>query len=101
MRIQEMRPGILHFKKKSDDESHDENVAEPSDAAFAAEEPAEVQIEPIESELNEPRWSLVSFERREAGGLTYPQAARLMEELDSNGIAGLCIVTDTAASRMS
>ena len=97
-----MRPGILHFKKRTDDDDrHDENVPEPSDAAFAAEEPAEVKIEPIESELNEPRWSLVSFERREAGGLTYPQAARLMEELHSNGMAGLCIVTDAAASRMS
>jgi hypothetical protein len=101
MRIQEMKPGILHFKKKSDDEGRPEDRApDPADAAFAAEQPAVVELSPVESELSEPRWSLVSFDKREAGGLTYPQAVRLMSELDLSGIAGLCIITDQAASRI-
>lgn len=101
MRIQEMKPGILHFKKKAEDERQLEEVKmDGADTAFAAEQPEDVELSPFESELNQPRWSLVSFERREAGGLTYLQASRLMSELDSHGIAGLCIITDEAASRL-
>ncbi len=101
MRIQEMKPGILHFKKKTDDETPPAvDATEDSDAAFAAEQAPDVDLPVIESELSLPRWSLVSFERREAGGLTYSQAAKLMLELDAHNIAGLCIVTDEAASRL-
>lgn len=54
----------------------------------------------IKSELDEKRWSVVSFDRREAGSLTYAQAVRSMSELDQNGVAGLCIVTDEAGERI-
>jgi hypothetical protein len=57
--------------------------------------------EEIGSELDEPQWSVVSFEKHEAANLTYWDAAAKMNELDSNGIVGLCIVTDDAAGRMS
>ena len=101
MRIQEMKPGILHFKKKTDDDARPElDEPEDSDAAFAAEHVPDVELPVIESELTLPRWSLVSFDKREAGGLTYSQAAKLMSELDAHGIAGLCVVTDQAASRL-
>ena len=50
-------------------------------------------------ELDEPLWSVVSFDKREAGGLTYRQAAALMTELNAHGINGLCIITDHAAKR--
>jgi len=46
-------------------------------------------------------WSVVCFEGIEAGGLTYVQAVRLMAELDTAGVPGLCIVTDSAARRIS
>ena len=102
MRIQEMKPGILHLRKKMENEGQQEFYeSSTADAAFAGEQPADVDLSATESELSQPRWSLVSFERREAGGLTYPQAVSLMAELDSKGVAGLCIITDEAASRLN
>ena len=52
------------------------------------------------SELDEPRWSVVSFEGLAAAGLTYSQAAKMMAELDAERIAGLCIITDEAAAKL-
>jgi len=57
-------------------------------------------VEETSCELDEPRWSVVSFDRREGAGLTYVQAIELLNELDSRKVAGLCIVTDRAAARM-
>ncbi len=58
-------------------------------------------IEPeYESELDERRWSVVSFDKREAASLTYAQASAFMAELDLRKVAGLCIVTDDAAERI-
>jgi len=54
-----------------------------------------------QSELSQPHWAVVSFDRVEATGQTYAQALEKMRELDSNGIAGLCLVTDDAASRIT
>ena len=52
------------------------------------------------SELNEPRWSVVSFEARAAGNLTYAQATQKLAELAAQKVAGLCIITDEAAARI-
>lgn len=57
--------------------------------------------EQVESELLEPRWSIVSFDRREAVGLTYAEAMKKMAELEAQNISGLCIVTDETGSRLS
>lgn len=57
--------------------------------------------EQVESELLEPRWSIVSFDRREAVGLTYAEAMKKMAELEAQEIPGLCIVTDETGSRLS
>jgi hypothetical protein len=54
-----------------------------------------------DSELFSGRWSVVSFDKCEASGLTYPEAAQRLAELDAQRVAGLCIVTDEAASRLS
>ena len=54
-----------------------------------------------DSELFSGRWSLVSFDKCEASGLTYPEAAQRLAELDAHRIAGLCIVTDEAAARLT
>ena len=51
----------------------------------------------VRSELEKNQWSVVSFTGVEAGGLTYDQAARLIELLGENDIHGLCIITDAAA----
>ena len=99
MRIQEMRSGFSHLRKKAEPElPHEifEMLAIPT---------PEVHFEPTTrtyaSELDEPRWSVVSFDQIEAGGLTYRQSSELMALLDSHGLSGLCIVTDEAASRMA
>lgn len=52
-------------------------------------------------ELNEPRWSIVSFEKCVAKNLTYPQAEEKLVKLEAEKIAGLCIVSDEAAARIS
>lgn len=53
------------------------------------------------SELNEPVWSVVSFERCEASGLTYDAAVSRISQLDAAGVPGLCIVSDEAAGRVA
>lgn len=52
-------------------------------------------------ELNEPRWSVVTFEKCAAKNLTYEQAFQKMQELNAQNFSGLCIVTDEAAERIS
>jgi hypothetical protein len=53
------------------------------------------------NELDTPFWSVISFDQVEASGLTYAQAATLVNELSSSGKTGLCLVTDVAGKRMS
>jgi hypothetical protein len=53
------------------------------------------------SELDEPMWSVVTFDRREASGLTYAEAVAKLKELELARTAGLCIVTDDAAGRIT
>lgn len=60
-----------------------------------------VQEQETTNELEEPRWAVISFERCEGSGLTYPQAASLIKELESRKIAGLALVTDEAASKQN
>ena len=55
----------------------------------------------ISSELNEPRWSVVSFESVAVHGLPYAEAQNWLEKLQKQNISGLCIVTDEAAARIS
>ena len=97
MKIQEMKSGISHLNRRMKNEGRD-NVFE---MRPVNEEIVETDLPPASTcELEEPRWSVVSFDQMEAGGLTYKQATDLMSELDSHKVPGLCIVTDDAASRM-
>ena len=57
-------------------------------------------IRVTESELEEPLWSVISFERVEGTNLEYGAAERIMSELEDRGVAGLCLVTNEAASRI-
>lgn len=97
MKIQEMRSGISHFNKKPEAEARD-NVFEMRPVNDALVEAAPEPV--VAHELEEPRWSVISFDQHEAGGLSYRQAAELLAELDLHGISGLCIITDEAASRI-
>lgn len=57
--------------------------------------------EDFSSELNEPRWSVISFEICAAKSLTYAEAEQKMKELEEANVSGLCIVTDETAERIS
>ena len=59
----------------------------------------QTNAEPV-SELDSPIWAVISFERVEATDLDHPSAVRLMADLDSKRVAGLCIVTNEAAARI-
>lgn len=91
----------MHLKKKMENE-RPENIFETRPAREAVLSPLtdDAPLELFASELDEPRWSVISFERTEFSGLTYVQAVKKMSGLDSQGIAGLCIVTDEAAARL-
>ena len=52
------------------------------------------------SELDEPIWSVVSFERVEGTLLDHQSAQRLMNELEFKRVPGLCIITNDAAARV-
>ena len=54
----------------------------------------------VNSELDLPIWSVVSFDRCEASGMTFADASKKMAELEAQKITGLCLVTDEAASRI-
>src|ERR687883_347384 len=53
------------------------------------------------SELNEPRWSVLSERGCEAAHLDYPAAAQLVARLTRESVFGLCIITDEAAARLN
>lgn len=101
MRIQEMKSGFLHLKKKVENERHQNYFETPLvEDEFIDWETGLGQPLSSDCELDEPLWSVISFDQTEAGGLNYAQATALMKELDSHAVAGLCIVTDEAASRI-
>lgn len=56
---------------------------------------------PRASEINERRWSVVSFEKLTAKNLTYAAAVEKLNQLHANKVSGLCIVTDEAAQRIT
>src|SRR5438045_4020021 len=102
MKMQEMRFGLLHLIKKMENERV-KNIFEPKferGLIFEAEA-GRPKADAVASELDEPRWSVVSFDRIEAFGLTYRQAVTRLNELNSQRTAGLCIVSDEAAARIN
>ena len=99
MRIQEMKSGMSHLKKRVGTESR-VNFFESLTVQEVAIELEKILPTKPDCELNEPRWSIVSFDKLEADKLTYKQASDLMSVLDAHGISGLCIVTNEAASHI-
>lgn len=60
-----------------------------------------IGVKDFPNELREALWSVVSFEKCEASGLTYAEAERKLSELAAQKVSGLCIVTDEAAARIA
>ncbi len=52
------------------------------------------------SELMQPIWAVVSFDRVEADNVTYVEAEAKMKELAAAKVAGLCIIASAAAARL-
>jgi len=127
MRIQEMRSGVELLRRRQDAAPTDKlfemrsllepelqavaerferelvsetAAAETTPATDAAPEPVTETTEAVTSELERPMWAVVSFDRIEVSRLTYAQAVFVMNELASQGVAGLCILTDEAARRL-
>ena len=55
----------------------------------------------VMGELGERRWAVMSERGCEASGLAYEEAARLVQQLRSDKIYGLCIITGEAALRLT
>ncbi|HYP49328.1 MAG TPA: hypothetical protein VEQ34_00195, partial [Pyrinomonadaceae bacterium] len=70
----------------------------PSRTDEAALTPIEEPL-PFPSELDQPRWSVVTFNECAASSLSYAEATRLVVQLQDE-VPGLCIVTDEAARKM-
>lgn len=65
----------------------------------------ETEVAPTEnqlvlSELHQPIWSVVSFEKIMKNNLTYDKASKKLEKLQSEKVSGLCIITDEASDRL-
>ena len=58
-------------------------------------------VETMPDGLGQPRWAVISFEKCEGGNLPYAAAVDLLNNLDSEGVAGLCIVADEVAARLA
>ena len=99
MKIQEMRPGVLQLNRRVEAERRD-NLFEILADQAEPDRPDNVPGPVILSELDQPCWSVVSFDRLEASGLSYEQASALLRTLDVRGVTGLCVVTDTAGRRL-
>lgn len=52
------------------------------------------------SELNQPIWAIVNFEKCEINDLSYAEAVQKLIELEKKGVFGLCLVTNDAAQRV-
>ena len=78
-------------KKKNPDETTAANDVAPAENGSSS---------PQKSDLAEPIWSIVTFNGLEQSGLTYDQAVARMAILATEQVAGLCIVTDAAASNL-
>lgn len=80
---------------------HGQGIMENANTKAATNNPIPAAEMQAESELAEPLWAVISFDRREASGVSFDQAVGIIEDLDAKGVSGLCIVTNEAASRLS
>ncbi len=89
------------MKKKNEDGSEvQETVTSGNSAEVELSENVDSSRE-FSSELNDSRWSIVTFEGVALRGLPYAEALKKIKSLDKQKVSGLCIVTDEAAARVS
>lgn len=86
------------MESKENQKSDEAATAQKTKVAPATEVASD---EDFSSELNAPKWSVVSFETCLASSLTYDDAVKKMKHLKSKKISGLCIITDEAAKRIT
>ena len=78
-----------------------EVIMENSNTKAALEDPIPGAEAQTQSDLVEPLWAVISFDRIEASGVNFNQAVGIVEQLESKGVSGLCIITNDAASRLT
>jgi len=86
------------MEEKVEDPLTDDKVAPAGPETPPAEKAADDGE--LRNELNEPRWAVIGANDRTVRHLTYEQAIECLNVLDSEGIFGLCIVTDETAERL-
>jgi len=84
---------MMNAKKKEqiDQESPEQQQSVPKDK----------NVKKAINELQEPQWSVISFESCAGSGFTYDEAVEKMAELAKKKIYGLCVVTDDSAGRIN
>jgi hypothetical protein len=87
----------MEIENEENQKSDETATAQNTEIAPAVEA---VSDENFPSELNEPRWSVISFEKCEATDLVYDEAALKLQKLAANDVSGLCIVTNEAAQKV-
>ncbi|MGI8642429.1 MAG: hypothetical protein ACR2MG_21070 [Pyrinomonadaceae bacterium] len=88
----------MKTKKEKTQESDEAATAQNTEIAPAVEA---VSDEDFPGELNQPRWSVVSFETCIANSLTYDEATQKLKGLAAKKVSGLCLITDEAANRIT
>lgn len=78
-----------------------EKTDSPNPTKPSARKKAQVNETEVLSELDQPCWSVISFESRVGKNLSYAEARVLLEKLTGEKVSGLCIITDQAAERLS
>ena len=80
---------VLISEKKMEvenDENHKADEATTAQNTEIAPAVEAVSDEIFPCELNDPRWSVISFEKCEATNLTYYEAAQKAQEFATNGV---------------
>jgi hypothetical protein len=90
---------ISEINVEENEEISEETTEEVSEET--SEDFEQIVPETMMSELLEPRWSVITFESCAVRGLNYDEATTWLNKLKTQGLSGLCIVTDEAAERIS
>lgn len=92
---------LAHQTKKMKAEKSENPSEKPTAQTEIAPAENEATSEDFASELNEPHWSVITFDTIASSGLTYDEAFEHLRKLEAEKVSGLCIVTDEAAKRIA
>ena len=91
---------VAHQTIKMEAEKSENPSEKPTAQTEIAPAETEGASEDFASELDEPNWSVITFDACAASGLTYDEAFEHLKRLEAEKVSGLCIVTDETAKRM-